>query len=191
MGKRAALVRAQKSQLVGEKANEAEAEEGGSMLGLTGQDLESTLPFPGLPQLVGSPQKTSRLKPGLLGFLHLIEAHLLNLSRDPMSASRARSPTSSGSRPLRNVKHPPTEMLVFTPGFLLPPGHSARARIWLIFRPAPRVPGTRALVLGPHSASCSPSSYAVERKIEPFYKGGKAQVTTPRASWDRGLGSTG
>lgn len=23
---------------------------------------------------------------------------------------------------------------------------------------------------------CSPSSYAVERKIEPFYKGGKVQV---------------
>ena len=26
---------------------------------------------------------------------------------------------------------------------------------------------------------CLPSSYAVERKIEPFYKGGKVQVLAP------------
>lgn len=85
------------------------------MLGLTGQDFESTLPFLGLPQLVGSLQKTTMLKPGMLGFLHLSPAHLFSLFVDPMKATEACSPASSGSQPLHNVKHPPTEILVFHP----------------------------------------------------------------------------
>lgn len=158
------------------------------MLGLTGQDFESTLPFPGLPQLVGSPQKISMLKPGLLGFLQLTHAHLFHLYEDPVRSTRGCSPTSSGSPPLCNDITLPC--LFFTPEFLLLPRHSARARIWFISRTAPSVLGTRSRRSGHHSVSFSLPSYAVERKIEPFYKGGKAQVTTSWGSWDRRVGGT-